>query len=79
MSEKLQLTGIGEAVIHAKGQTNLAKKLGVRPQVVQRWVRVGYVPDEWVEKVKELYGIPYERLCNPKLLKPVARKGDSEE
>jgi hypothetical protein len=79
MSEKLQLTGIGEAVIRAKGQTALAKTIGVRPQVVQRWVRVGYVPDEWVEKVEELYGIPAERLCNPKLLRPVSRKDNSEE
>jgi hypothetical protein len=79
MSEKLKLTGIGEAVIRAKGQTSLAKLIGVRPQVVQRWVRVGYVPDEWVEKVSELCKIPPERLCNPKLLRPVSKDDDSGE
>ena len=56
MSETLKLTGIGEAVILAKSQTNLADALGVKKQAVQRWVRLGYVPEEWVIKVEEMYG-----------------------
>jgi DNA-binding transcriptional regulator YdaS (Cro superfamily) len=78
MNKARQLTGIWEAVLFAGSQTKLAETLGVTRQSVQEWVKRGYVPNSRVREIEKLYGIPRERLCNPKFLELVGRD-DSEE
>jgi DNA-binding transcriptional regulator YdaS (Cro superfamily) len=75
--EERQLSGIREAVIRAGSQVKLAEVLGVKKQTVQAWVTRGYVSNGRIEKITELYGIPRERLCNPKFLEEA--KNDSGE
>jgi DNA-binding transcriptional regulator YdaS (Cro superfamily) len=76
MTNQRQLNGINEAVIRAGSQTKLADLLGVKKQTVQSWVTRGYVSKGKIEGIEKLYGIPIERLCNPKFLEP--QKDDSE-
>jgi hypothetical protein len=75
MTKLHQLTGIREAVILAGSQTKLAEQLGVKKQAVQLWVRKGYVPVGRIREIEKLYGIPRERLCDPKFLE----SGDDSE
>jgi DNA-binding transcriptional regulator YiaG len=76
MTRLSQITGIHEAVILAGSQTNLAAALGVSKQAVQKWMRQGFAPNGRIEKIRALYGIPAERLCDPRFLK-LLRDGDS--
>jgi DNA-binding transcriptional regulator YdaS (Cro superfamily) len=66
MQEKI--TGIVELVILAKGQSNIAKALGISPQAVQQWVKQGYVPLDRSIELEKLYNVPKERLISPKHL-----------
>jgi DNA-binding transcriptional regulator YdaS (Cro superfamily) len=72
MAKPREMAGIREAVAHAGSQTKLAKVLGVSNTVVSTWVRKGYVPDERVKQINEIYGIPRVRLCNPAYLELVS-------
>lgn len=45
-------TGIEKAVRLAKGQTVLAKALGVSPQAVQQWVANGEAPPDKCPKIE---------------------------
>ena len=49
-------------------QTALALVLGVKPQAVQRWSRLGYAPPDRALRIEELYGIPRRELIDPALL-----------
>jgi DNA-binding transcriptional regulator YdaS (Cro superfamily) len=49
-------------------QTALARVLGVKPQAVQRWSRLGYTPPDRALKIEELYGIPRRELIDPALI-----------
>ena len=54
------------AVIHAVdkggGQSALARKLGVRPQAVQKWCALGRVPVLRVLAVEALTGVSRKKL-----------------
>lgn len=45
---------ISKAVWHAGGQSALARKLGLKPQAVQRWCKAGKVPAERVLDVERV-------------------------
>lgn len=45
-------TAINQAAFLVGGQSSLARKLGVKPQAVQRWCRTGQVPPERVISVE---------------------------
>lgn len=49
-------SAIQRAVACIGGQSALARGLGLKPQAVQRWVRVGKVPAERVLQVERLVG-----------------------
>lgn len=68
MPKPPEVAGIRYAVMLAGSQTKLAKALGVSNTVVSTWVRKGYVPDERVKQIHDIYGIPSARLCNPAYL-----------
>lgn len=65
-------TGILDAVIAADGVTQLARQLGVSYQAVQQWLKAGYVPLIRITEIEALYGIPRERLINPKYARILA-------
>jgi DNA-binding transcriptional regulator YdaS (Cro superfamily) len=75
------IAGIRFAVMLAGSQRNLAKVLGVHPTAVNKWVRKGFVPNERIEEIHKLYGIPCARLCDPYLLKLICSgdKNDSDD
>lgn len=62
-----RISGIAEAVVLAGGQTKLAQQLGVSQQAVSKWERRGYVPAHRVLEIETQYGIPRERLIEPRL------------
>jgi DNA-binding transcriptional regulator YdaS (Cro superfamily) len=70
-----QLPGIRDAVISAGSQIKLAEALGVSQQAIQQWVAQGYAPIGRIAEIEALYGIPRERLVDPRHLEPVARVG----
>ena len=47
-------SAIQKAVNHAGGQSALARRLGLKPQAVQRWCKVGLVPAERVLDVERI-------------------------
>jgi hypothetical protein len=82
MSTLHRLSGIKEAIALADSQIKIAEELGVSKTTVQLWVKQGYVPLKYVEKLEELYGVERSRLCDPLILKvfpEILRKSDSEE
>lgn len=80
MTNQRQLSGIREAIALAGSQTKLAEEIGVTRQSVQAWVKQGFVPNDRIKKIVELYGIEAARLCDPALVKLLSiKKSDSEE
>lgn len=61
------VTGIEKAIELAKGQVNLATKLGVRQQSVSQWLARGWVPKERAKEIEATFGIPRIELVSPKL------------
>jgi hypothetical protein len=45
----------------------LARKLGIKPQVCNRWVKRGWVPPQQALKLELFYGIPAKDLVKPSL------------
>lgn len=68
MRKRMEMAGIRYAVGLAGSQTALAKALGVSNNAVSKWVRQGFVPNNRVKEISEMYGIPRARLCNPAVL-----------
>lgn len=56
------MSAIHEAVQAAGSQAELARRLGVRQQSVQEWVRRERIPAERVLSVESATGIPRHRL-----------------
>lgn len=79
MNKLHQLSGIRVAVALAGSQKKLAEVLGVRPQSVQVWVKQGYVPNDRIKKIADLYGIPAVKLCDPELVELLTKKKDEAE
>jgi hypothetical protein len=68
MPKPKEVAGIRYAVMLAGSQVKLSKVLGLSKTTINKWVRQGYVPDEWVKPLHKLYGIASVRLCNPAYL-----------
>jgi DNA-binding XRE family transcriptional regulator len=80
MTNQRQLSGIREAAALAGSQTKLAEELGVTRQSVQVWIKQGFVPNDRIKKIVELYGIAAVRLCDPALVELLSIKnGDARE
>lgn len=62
------LTPIQRAVAAAGSISALARRLGVAPQVCNRWVKRGYVPPARALELEVYYGIPARELVKPALL-----------
>lgn len=67
MSEQ-QTSGVMDAITAAGGQGSLARKVGVSQQAVSQWAKRGWVPMEHIVEVERLFGVPRDRLINPKHL-----------
>lgn len=62
-------TALDLAVEKAKSISALARAVGVRPQVANRWVKLGYVPPlERARQIAALYNLPLRELVRPDLL-----------
>ena len=59
------LTPLNRAVQAAGNISQLARKLGIAPQVCHRWVKRGWVPPKQALKLEVFYGIPAKELVNP--------------
>ena len=69
MQEILKTTGIQDAIFTAGGQKHMAEQLGVTQQLVSQWLTRGYVSLTRVTEIESRYGVPRERLINPKYLR----------
>ena len=61
------VTGIDKAIEQAGGQVKLAYELGVSQQAISLWQRQGWVPNSRVVEISSQYGIPRNKLINPKV------------
>lgn len=59
-------TGVQHAIRVAGGQVALAKRLGVSQQAVSEWLRRGWVPLLRAREIEIIYGIPREKLVDPR-------------
>ena len=63
-------TGIACAVAAMQeqgGQSELARRVGVTQQAVNKWLRRGWVPALRAVEVEQATGVPRQRLVNPRL------------
>lgn len=59
------MSGIEKAVELAGSQTNLANKLGVSQQTINKWLKRGYVPLPRAFQIYRLFEIPVQELADP--------------
>lgn len=71
-------TGIEDAITAAGSQAKLGEALGVTQQTVSLWLKAGYVPNEHIVPIEAQFGIPRNRLINPRLADLVALPIESE-
>ena len=70
MSKKLSkkaLSGIARAIQDAGSQEQLATRLGVSKQAVQKWAKRGYAPPQRIVEIETEFGIPKRDLLDPRL------------
>lgn len=60
-------TGIADVVTAAGSQEAVAAYCGVSQVAVSKWVRQGYAPRKRVVELEAEYGVPRDRLCDPRL------------
>lgn len=61
-------TALDLAVDKAGSISELARLVGVKPQVANRWVHLGYVPPvKRARQIADLYGLPMRDLVKPDL------------
>lgn len=60
-------TGIDDIVALAGSQQNVADQCGVSQQAVQQWVARGFVPLGRAVELEAQYGVPRERLVDPRI------------
>ena len=72
MQSTPKLSGIHLVCQIAGSQTRLAQQLGVSPQVVNKWVRQGWVPLGRALAIEQRFGVQRSLTMNPKILKLVA-------
>lgn len=63
----MRMNHVSAAVTTAGSQANLASQLGVSQQVVSKWLRRGWVPTRRAVEIEHLYGVPRQKLINPRL------------
>lgn len=56
-----------DAAGKAGGIPNLARELGVTPQAVREWAKLGYAPMQRAQQIEIRYGIPRADLVSPKV------------
>lgn len=67
---------VAEAIAAAGGtQLRLANVLGVKQQAVSLWLKQRWVPLLRAKEIESLYGIPRERLVNPRVKDLVVSQG----
>lgn len=54
----------------------LARELGVTPQAVREWIKLGYVPVQRAQQIEITYGIPRADLVSPKVRSAMGLGGD---
>lgn len=64
------------AATKAGGVPNLARELGVTPQAVREWIKLGYVPVQRAQQIEITYGIPRADLVSPKVRSAMGLGGD---
>ena len=62
-------TGLHKAIKIAGNQSELARRLGVSPQLVQYW-SANKLPSKWVTTIHQETGVPLSELLPP----PIAAK-----
>lgn len=71
-------SGIEEAVKAAGGQVQMAEALGVTQQAVSIWVRQGWAPNGRIVEIETRFGVPRQRLINPRIADLVDLPVESE-
>lgn len=65
----MELTNHVKVAVSAAGnQVALANQLGVSQQAVSKWLRRGWVPSRRAMEIEHLYGVPRQKLINPRLV-----------
>lgn len=67
---------VTDAANKAGSIPNLARELGVTPQAVREWVKLGYVPVQRAQQIEITYGIPRAELVSPKVRSAMGLGGD---
>lgn len=57
---------IEDIVAEPNSQSIVARELGVSPQAVQKWTKLGYVPLARALQLEDLYGVPAIDMVSPK-------------
>lgn len=60
-------TALDLAVEQAGSISELARLVGVKPQVANRWVHQGHMPVKRARQVADLYNLPMRELVKPGL------------
>ncbi len=68
MATTREPTALDAAVEKAGSISALARLIGVKHQVVNRWVQKGFVPLDRAVQINQEYGIPTRDLVNPRLV-----------
>lgn len=61
------MTGIELAIEAAGNMSKMAADLGITPQAVREMRERGFAPASRVVEINALYGVPREKLIDPKL------------
>lgn len=67
---------VTEAAAKAGGVPTLARALGVTPQAVREWVRLGYVPPKRAQEIELRYGVPRTELVSAKVRNALGLGGE---
>lgn len=65
------MTGIQRAVEAAGSQSELARRIGVRQQTVNGWVKTGAAPAKWIDAIHKASN---GRVARERLLDDVIRR-----
>lgn len=67
---------VTDATAKAGGVPAMARELGVTPQAVREWVKLGYAPVRRAQQIEILYGIPRAELVSPKVRSAMGLGGE---
>lgn len=63
-----RINHVEAAVAAAGSQAALAQRLGVSQQAVSKWLRRAWAPTQRAVEIEHLYGVPRQKLMNPRLV-----------